>query len=112
MPLFFVSRQVSYKREIKAPLQAVLRVLHDPPAVMGLSPLIDNVSVDLEDKTKYTILHSLVLPFGYRTKISYKATITLPDDGMHAESTAGAGTRTNVRYTARTISGGLWKRPP
>jgi hypothetical protein len=111
MPLFFLPPSI-LQEGIKAPLQAVLRVLHDPPAVMGLSPLIDNVSVDPEDKTKYTILHSLVLPFGYRTKISYKATITLPDDGMHAESTAGAGTRTNVRYTARTISGGLWKRPP
>jgi len=104
MSFFFRSHQVSYTKQINVPLQTVLGILHDPPALMGLSPLITDVSVDPKDKTKYKIEDSLALLLGYRTKIKYTATITLPDDGMHAESAAGMGTRTNVRYTARAIS--------
>ncbi|KAF8216601.1 hypothetical protein K438DRAFT_1558071 [Mycena galopus ATCC 62051] len=104
MSPFFLSHQVSYTRRIAAPQPAVLAFLHDPPAVMGLSPLIIDVSVNPDDKTKYTIQDELVLPFGYRTKMSYRATITLHDDGMLAETAAGAGTRTVLRYTVRAIS--------
>jgi len=85
-------------------LQAVLGILHDPPGLRGTSLLITNVSVDPKDETRYVIVHSLVMPLGYRTTIKYTATITLPVDGMYAESVAGVGTRTNVRYTARAIS--------
>jgi carbon monoxide dehydrogenase subunit G len=106
MSLFFRSHQVSYTKQINVPLQTALQFLHDPPAVMHLSPLIIEVTVDPADKTKYTVVDSMVLGFGYRTKISYKATITLHDDGMHAESAAGVGTHTTTRYTARAISEG------
>jgi len=107
MSFFFRSHQVSYTKQINAPLQSVLGFLHDPPALMGLSPVIINVSVDPEDKTKYTIVDSLVMPFGYRKEITYTATITLHDAGMRAESAAGAGTRTVVRSTARAVSEGV-----
>ncbi|KAK7025229.1 SWIM-type domain-containing protein [Favolaschia claudopus] len=104
MSPFFSSHQVSYKRQIAAPLQTVLAFLHDPPALMGLSPVIVEVTVDPKDQTKYSIVDSLLLPFGFRTRISYTATIILHDDGMEAESAAGAGTRTHVRYTVRAVS--------
>jgi hypothetical protein len=88
-------------------LETVLAFLHDPPALMGLSPVIVNVAVDPKDPTKYTIQDTFVMPFGYRTTITYTATITLHDDGMRAESAAGAGTRTVVRTTVRAISEGV-----
>ncbi|KAJ7837548.1 hypothetical protein B0H14DRAFT_1097715 [Mycena olivaceomarginata] len=107
MSPFFRSHQVSYTKQINAPLETVLAFLHDPPALMGLSPVIVNVAVDPKDPTKYTIQDTFVMPFGYRTTITYTATITLHDDGMRAESAAGAGTRTVVRTTVRAISEGV-----
>jgi len=103
----FTSHQVTYTKQINAPLQAVLAVFHDPPVLMKLSPLITDVSVDPEDKTKYSVVDTFVGPFGYSTKINYTATITLEKDGMRGESAAGAGTRTFVKYTARAVSEGV-----
>ncbi|KAJ7783853.1 hypothetical protein DFH07DRAFT_680907, partial [Mycena maculata] len=89
---------------LDVPLPTVLALLRDPPAMVRLNPLLVSVDVDPVDPTKYTIVDNLALPFGYRTQITYEAKITVHDDGMHAESAAGAGTRTASKYTARAIS--------
>ncbi|KAJ6503488.1 hypothetical protein C8R47DRAFT_205484 [Mycena vitilis] len=101
--MFFRSYQVSYSKQIAVPLQTAVEFLHDPSGLMKLSPLIIEVNIDPADSTKYTIVDSLVLPFGYKTKTTYNATITLHDAGLHAESAAGAGTTTKTKYTARRI---------
>ncbi|KAJ7110153.1 hypothetical protein C8R44DRAFT_884147 [Mycena epipterygia] len=103
---FFIYHHVVYTKRVNAPLKNTLRLLHDPPALMHLSPLIVSVVNDPEDAEKYTISDVLVMPFGTQ-KITYQARITLHDDGMRAESVAGAGTRTVSRYTARAMSEGV-----
>lgn len=107
MSFFFLDHRVSYTKQVNVPLKTVLAFLHDPPAIMQLSPLITSVSVDPDDSTKHTISDSLVLPFGFHTNIVYHATVTLNEDGMRAESLAGAGTRTISTYRARAISDGV-----
>ncbi|KAJ7103471.1 hypothetical protein B0H15DRAFT_215062 [Mycena belliarum] len=104
MSFFFRDHHVLYVKRVNAPLQDVLKLLRDPHAFMGLSPLIISVSTDPADSTKHTVVDELILPFGYRTKITYHARITLHDDGMLASSQAGAGTNTVSRYCASAIS--------
>ncbi|KAJ7487666.1 S-adenosyl-L-methionine-dependent methyltransferase [Mycena galericulata] len=104
MSLFFIDHRVTYVKQVKAPLHSVLAFLHDPAALMQLNPLLISVSTDPQDPTKHTIVDSLVLPFGYRRQITYRATITLHDEGMLAESSAGAGTTTKSNYKARAVS--------
>jgi carbon monoxide dehydrogenase subunit G len=103
MSFFFVDHHLSFTKSVAVPVQEVVRLLHDPPSLMQLSPLITSVSVDPGDATKYTIVDTLFV-LGYRTTVTYNARITLHDDGMRAESNAGAGTRTVVHYTVRAIS--------
>ncbi|KAJ6610058.1 S-adenosyl-L-methionine-dependent methyltransferase, partial [Mycena sp. CBHHK59/15] len=102
---FFPTRQISYTQHISAPLSTVLQLIHDPPALMHLSPLIVSVSVDPKDPAKHTIVDDLCL-FGFRTKMTYFANITIHEDGMTADVAAGAGTRTETRYAARAVPGG------
>ncbi|KAJ7181724.1 S-adenosyl-L-methionine-dependent methyltransferase [Mycena crocata] len=106
MSIFFSDHRVTYTKKVNAPHQNVLQFLQDPQAVMRLSPLIIDVQVDPKDPTKHTIVDNLVLFGFYKTKMTYHATITIHEDGMRAESQAGAGTRTISRYTARAISEG------
>lgn len=102
MSFFFRSHHVQYSKQINVPLQTALEFLHDPPALMKLSPLI--IEVNTIDKTSYSVVDSMAMPFGFRKRINYNATITLHEDGMLAESVAGAGTTTKVKYTVKAIS--------
>ncbi|KAJ7786386.1 S-adenosyl-L-methionine-dependent methyltransferase [Mycena metata] len=104
--MFFSDHHTKFTKRINAPLQAVLDVLRDPHAMMGLSPLIISVTVDPQDSTKYAVVDRLAMPFGTTRTISYGATIVVTDEGMEAESKAGAGTTTRSRYVARAISEG------
>ncbi|KAJ7038134.1 S-adenosyl-L-methionine-dependent methyltransferase [Mycena alexandri] len=102
--MFFSDHHTKFTKRIHAPPQAVLDVLRDPHAMMGLSPLIISVTVDPQDSTKYTVIDRLAMPFGTTRMISYGATIVVTAEGMDAESKAGAGTTTRSRYVARAIS--------
>ncbi|KAJ7293638.1 S-adenosyl-L-methionine-dependent methyltransferase [Mycena rebaudengoi] len=102
MPFFFPNRQVTCLKRTKASVSVVLQLLHDPPALIRLSPLVIDVSVDPADPTNHHIVDSLVM-LGYRTTLKYQARIILHDDGITAHVVAGAGTRTVSRYTVRTI---------
>ncbi|KAJ7054905.1 hypothetical protein C8F01DRAFT_194448 [Mycena amicta] len=104
--MFFVDYHTSYSKTINAPVKAVIDFLHDPVALMRLNPVIIDVRRDPEDPAKYTIVDQLTM-LGWKKQLTYTARVTITESGMEAESSAGAGTTTISRFSAKEVGEGV-----
>lgn len=107
MPLSVtLTRTVSSSKVINASRDAILEVLHDPPTLIKLSPLVTGVTVSPTDPDFYTITDKFVFLGFMSTSMNYTAKFTRTEDGITSLVNAGAGTELLNNWRVHSVEGG------
>ncbi|KAF8078561.1 S-adenosyl-L-methionine-dependent methyltransferase [Lyophyllum atratum] len=103
---FTLTRTVSFRKNIHASPEAVLRLLHDINVLFAVNPLITHITPDPSNSSAYTVTDRLVVLGYFKTETKYKCWLHLRDDGLDTDVLAGLGTRLKGRYRVRAGENG------
>jgi len=101
----FLAHKASTSKLINAPVDDVIRLLHDSVTLIRLNPLVTHVEVDPSNSSLYHIKDDL--PFmGGKFETEYTVQFTYLDDGVGSVARAGLGTVLKGTMRARAVDGG------
>ncbi|KAJ3976997.1 hypothetical protein EV361DRAFT_162165 [Lentinula raphanica] len=94
---FFLETSKTFVKTFPAPdgvtIDDVLRILHDPPTLVGINPLVTKCEVlDPSKPAVYTIYDALPILGLFTLPIVYTVRFELTNDGTDTEVEAGMGT--------------------
>jgi hypothetical protein len=101
-----LTRSVTGSKVIHCSLAAALEVLHDPPSLIEMNPIVLSKTADPSNRASYRVTDRLLV-FGYfHTQTTYTCTFSFCDDGVDVDVNAGAGTKGKTRWRARAVESG------
>lgn len=106
MSPFTVNNTSFASKIVHVPLVAVLKVLHDPVALIKLGSLATGYTVDPTDANLYHVTDTISFLGCFHTETNFKARFTTLEDGMISDVDANFGTRVRSQWKARSIEGG------
>ncbi|KAJ3844858.1 hypothetical protein F5878DRAFT_670340 [Lentinula raphanica] len=94
---FFLESSKTFVKTFPAPdgvtIDGILRILHDPPVLVGINPLVTKCEVlDPSKPNVYTIHDALPILGLFTLPIVYTVNFELTNDGTDTEVEAGMGT--------------------
>ncbi|KAK0465117.1 uncharacterized protein EV420DRAFT_940136 [Desarmillaria tabescens] len=99
---FILTKTFSTSREAAVSQRHALDFLHDIPAFISLSPLLESYALEKGgNPCTYTIVDRLKVLGSFSTTTTLRATFTTCDDGLDVEVNAGAWTRLRTEYRVR-----------
>ncbi|KAG6902903.1 hypothetical protein C0995_010073 [Termitomyces sp. Mi166 len=98
-------RTVLLKKTIRAPIETVLALLHDPNELFASSPFVATATPDPDSPSSYTFTETLSFAGLFAFHATSKCHIDSFEDGVDYTVVAGFGTKLKVSYRAKPLEG-------
>jgi len=99
------SSTVSSSKIIDAPIADAITLLHDPPRLAGLNPLVVSVTQSHEDASEYTIVDEKISLWGRISipTLPYNAKFLSLDDGVNVDVRAMGVVKLQNQWRAKAL---------